>query len=303
MKKVVSLIYLLGIFQSLTAQNTAEIKQKLDSLANVYTEYKLNNQLQKERFEATITNEKWDSINFDPYRSDIKIQPFEITFSDSTYTSPIDGKKVITSRYGWRRGRAHQGIDIDLVTGDSVRSMFDGIVRFARYSSGYGRIVVVRHYNGLETGYAHLSEYQVKANDTVTAGDIIGIGGKSGNARGSHLHLIVSYKGNYINPEYLFDFSESNAIRNENLWVTKKWVTAQYHGSKRQTELELLTSKSMAEASHKEDSRKKIHVVRSGETLSGISDKYRISLSRLCKTNSIRKTSLLKIGQKLVVSL
>ncbi|MDO7136362.1 M23 family metallopeptidase [Algibacter lectus] len=303
MKKVISLIYLLGVFQSLTAQNKTEIKQKLDSLANVYTEYRLNNQLQKKRFEATITSEKWDSINFDPYRNDIKIQPFEITFSDSTYTSPIDGKKVITSRYGWRRGRAHQGIDIDLVTGDSVRTMFDGIVRFARYSSGHGRIVIVRHYNGLETGYAHLSEYQVKANDTVSAGDIIGIGGKSGNARGSHLHLITSYKGNYINPEYLFDFSESNAVRNENLWVTKKWVTAQYHGSKRQTELELLTTKSLAEASHKEDNRKKIHVVRSGETLSGISDKYRISVSRLCKTNSIRKTSLLRIGQKLVVSL
>ncbi|MWW23593.1 M23 family metallopeptidase [Algibacter lectus] len=303
MKKVISLIYLLGVFQSLTAQNKTEIKQKLDSLANVYTEYRLNNQLQKKRFEATITSEKWDSINFDPYRNNIKIQPFEITFSDSTYTSPIDGKKVITSRYGWRRGRAHQGIDIDLVTGDSVRTMFDGIVRFARYSSGHGRIVIVRHYNGLETGYAHLSEYQVKANDTVSAGDIIGIGGKSGNARGSHLHLITSYKGNYINPEYLFDFSESNAVRNENLWVTKKWVTAQYHGSKRQTELELLTTKSLAEASHKEDNRKKIHVVRSGETLSGISDKYRISVSRLCKTNSIRKTSLLKIGQKLVVSL
>ncbi|SFC32341.1 Murein DD-endopeptidase MepM and murein hydrolase activator NlpD, contain LysM domain [Algibacter lectus] len=303
MKKVISLIYLLGVFQSLTAQNKTEIKQKLDSLANVYKEYRLNNQLQKKRFEATITSEKWDSINFDPYRNDIKIQPFEITFSDSTYTSPIDGKKVITSRYGWRRGRAHQGIDIDLVTGDSVRTMFDGIVRFARYSSGHGRIVIVRHYNGLETGYAHLSEYQVKANDTVSAGDIIGIGGKSGNARGSHLHLITSYKGNYINPEYLFDFSESNAVRNENLWVTKKWVTAQYHGSKRQTELELLTTKSLAEASHKEDNRKKIHVVRSGETLSGISDKYRISVSRLCKTNSIRKTSLLRIGQKLVVSL
>ena len=303
MKKVISLIYLLGVFQSLTAQNKTEIKQKLDSLANVYKEYRLNNQLQKKRFEATITSEKWDSINFDPYRNNIKIQPFEITFSDSTYTSPIDGKKVITSRYGWRRGRAHQGIDIDLVTGDSVRTMFDGIVRFARYSSGHGRIVIVRHYNGLETGYAHLSEYQVKANDTVSAGDIIGIGGKSGNARGSHLHLITSYKGNYINPEYLFDFSESNAVRNENLWVTKKWVTAQYHGSKRQTELELLTTKSLAEASHKEDNRKKIHVVRSGETLSGISDKYRISVSRLCKTNSIRKTSLLRIGQKLVVSL
>ena len=303
MKKVVSLIYLLGIFQSLTAQNTAEIKQKLDSLANVYTEYKLNNQLQKERFEATITNEKWDSINFDPYRSDIKIQPFEITFADSTYTSPIDGKKVITSRYGWRRGRAHKGIDIDLVTGDSVRSMFDGIVRFARYSSGHGRTVIVRHYNGLETAYAHLSEYQVKANDTVSAGDVIGIGGKSGNARGSHLHLITSYKGNYINPEYLFDFTKTNAVRNQNLWITKKWVTAQYHTSKGQSELDLLTSKSMADASHKEDSRKKIHVVRTGETLSGISDKYRIPLSRLCKTNSIRKTSLLKIGQKLVVSI
>lgn len=303
MTKVFSLLCFFCVFNTINAQNTSGIKHKLDSLANVYTEYKINNKLQKAKLQATVIAEKWDTINFDPYRNDVKIQPFEVTFADSTYTSPIDGKKVITSHYGWRRGRPHKGIDIDLVTGDTVRTMFAGIVRFARYSSGHGRTVIVRHFNGLETAYAHLSEYIVKANDTVKSGDAIGIGGKSGNARGSHLHLVVSYKGNYINPEYLFDFSESNAVRNKTLWITKKWVTSRYHTSKLQSELELLTSQSIAVASQERDNRKKIHVVGRGDTLSGISSKYRISVARLCKTNSIRKTSLLKIGQKLIVSL
>lgn len=303
MKNLIPLICLLCICQSINSQDRTEIKHKLDSLAEVYTQYKIANQLKLENSIARITSEKWDSINFDPYRNDVLPKPFQIQFSDSTYASPIEGKKVITSRYGWRRGRPHKGIDIDLVTGDHVRSMFDGVVRFARYSSGHGRTVIVRHFNGLETAYAHLSKYAVKVNDTVKSGQIIGTGGTSGNARGSHLHLIASYKGNYINPEYLFDFSEKNNVRDQNIWITKKWVTSHFHTSKRQSQLDLLTTKSMALASQEKENRKKIHIVSRGDTLSGISSKYHVPLSRLCKTNAIRKTTLLKIGQKLIVNI
>ncbi len=296
-------ICLFCICQFINAQNKKEIAHKLDSLALVLTEYNIAKEQNTAKAIARITSEKWDPINFNPYKNEPLKKPFQIHFSDSTYCSPIEGKKVITSRYGWRRGRRHEGIDIDLVTGDPVRAVFDGVVRFARYSSGHGRVIVVRHYNGLETAYSHLSSYVVKANDTVKAGQTIGIGGTSGNARGSHLHLTVLYKGHYINPEYLFDFSENNKIRNQNIWVTKKWVTAEFHSSKKQTNLELLTTKSMAIASQEKENRKKIHVVRSGDTLSGISSKYHVSLSKLCKNNAIRKTSVLKIGQKLVVNI
>lgn len=302
MKKNIFLICLLFISQTISCQDITVIRHNLDSIVSVYAQDAISEELKTERPKVDITIENWDTINFDPYRYEIKKYPFNIQFTDSIYASPIEGVKVVTSHYGWRRGRPHKGIDIDLVTGDDVMSMFDGIVRFARYSSGHGRTVIVRHFNGLETAYAHLSKYEVKANDTVKIGQIIGKGGTSGNARGSHLHLVVSYKGNYINPEYLFNFSEQNTVRAQNIWITKKWVNSHYHTSISQSTLNLFTTQEEAIAAQEIENRKQIHIVRRGDTLSGISNKYRVSLSRLCKTNAIRKTSVLKIGQKLIVN-
>lgn len=301
MRKLVVLIFILCLQQTSNCQDYLAIKQGLDSIAKRYA-INVTNAPKIKAPQVNIKSNYWDTINFNPYRNQLKKYPFQIKFTDSTYTSPVMGKKVITSRYGWRRGRPHKGIDIDLVTGDSLVAMFDGIVRFARYSSGHGRTVVVRHFNGLETVYAHLSSYAVKANDTVKSGQLLGKGGTSGNARGSHLHLVVSYKGNYINPEYLFDFSENNKVRDQNIWVTKKWVKSHFHTSKRQSELELFTTEELAIAAQKKENRKKVYIVKSGDTLSGISSKYHVSLSRLCKANAISKTSTLRIGQKLIIN-
>lgn len=301
MRKLVVLIFILCLQQTSNCQDYLAIKQGLDSIAKRYA-INVTNAPKLKAPQVNIKSNYWDTINFNPYRNQLKKYPFQIKFTDSTYTSPVMGKKVITSRYGWRRGRPHKGIDIDLVTGDSLVAMFDGIVRFARYSSGHGRTVVVRHFNGLETVYAHLSSYAVKANDTVKSGQLLGKGGTSGNARGSHLHLVVSYKGNYINPEYLFDFSENNKVRDQNIWVTKKWVKSHFHTSKRQSELELFTTEELAIAAQKKENRKKVYIVKSGDTLSGISSKYHVSLSRLCKANAISKTSTLRIGQKLIIN-
>jgi murein DD-endopeptidase MepM/ murein hydrolase activator NlpD len=209
------------------------------------------------------------------------------------------GNKVVTSRYGWRKGKAHQGIDIDLVTGDSVFAMLDGIVRFVNYNSGHGKTVVVRHFNGLETVYAHLSKYAVKVNDTVKRGQLLGNGGTTGNARGSHLHLRVNYNGVAINPEYVFDFNDDNTIRSHELWVTKHWTTPYFHSSKRQSELELLVTENQAIESLKKE--KTIYIVKRGDTLSGISRKNNVSIKAICELNKIKTTSVLKIGQKLIL--
>jgi murein DD-endopeptidase MepM/ murein hydrolase activator NlpD len=236
----------------------------------------------------------WDHTVYNPYKDVIVKFPLQLQFKDSTYHSPIEKSKVVTSRYGWRRGRAHKGIDIDLVTGDSLYTMFDGIVRMSRYSSGHGKTVVVRHYNGLETVYAHLSEYGVKENDTIAKGHYIGKGGVSGNARGSHLHLVVNYKGISINPEYLFDFNEHNE-----LWITKKWTRPTSHNSKRQSKIDLLFSEEQALASLIK--QKFFYVVKSGDTLSRISKRNNVSINSLCKTNTIGRNAVLKIGQRLVI--
>ena len=246
-----------------------------------------------------IRKECWDTTVYNPYRN-VKVNfPVEIKFDDSIYTPPISFKKVVTSRYGWRRGRAHRGIDIDLVTGDSVTTMFDGIVRFSNYNTGHGRTVIVRHYNGLETVYAHLSKYAVKANDSVKQGQLLGYGGASGNARGSHLHLVINYKGVAINPEYLFDFSAQNIVHSKNIWVTNNWVLPGLHSSKRQTKLTVLHTKEEAIASL--EKRKKVYIVKRGDTLSGISSKNNVSITSICKSNYIKRTTPIKIGQRLVL--
>jgi murein DD-endopeptidase MepM/ murein hydrolase activator NlpD len=250
-------------------------------------------------FVNDIKSSHWDNTVFNPYK-EVKVEyPFKINFTDSSYSSPILKDKVVTSRYGWRWQRAHQGIDIDLIKGDEVVSVLDGIVRFAQYNSGHGKLVIVRHFNGLETAYAHLSSIVVKANDTVRKGQILGEGGATGNAKGSHLHLVASYHGVAINPEYLFEFGDTNKIRASELWVTKKWTKPFLHSSKRMTKLELLISEADALASLEKE--KRVYVVKKGDTLSRISRNNNVSIRSICIGNNIRSTSLLKIGQKLYI--
>lgn len=246
-----------------------------------------------------ITAEHWESTVYNPYKNELVEFPIKITFNDSTYASPVSRNKVVTSRYGWRWGRAHQGIDIDLVTGDSVFAILDGVVRMATYNGGHGRTVVVRHFNGLETTYAHLSRYGVKVNDTVSKGQYLGKGGRSGNARGSHLHLVVGYKGQYIHPEYLFEFTEANRIRAKEIYVTKPWTKAHFYSSKRLPKIEPITSEEALAAF--ENREKRLYIVKKGDTLSRISKNNNISIEALCKTNAIRRSSVLKIGQKLLI--
>ena len=124
-----------------------------------------------------------------------------------SFTIPIDGP--VTSRYKYRNGKFHNGIDLDLVTGDTVVSAFDGVVRYSRKNSGgYGNLVIVRHYNGLETYYAHLSKLLVFSGQKVRSGEVLGLGGNTGHSFGSHLHFEVRFYDSAMNPEELIDFKK-----------------------------------------------------------------------------------------------
>lgn len=248
-----------------------------------------------------IKAEYWNTTIYNPYRNATVKFPLQLKFTDSTYSSPVLHEKVVTSRYGWRHGRPHQGIDIDLVTGDSVVSVLDGIVRLAKYSSGHGKTVVVRHYNGLETTYAHLSHIEVEANDTIKKGQYLGKGGNTGNSRGSHLHFVASFKGEYIHPEYLFDFTSSDAIRTQEFWITQEWTNARFHNSRAMSNFNVLTSEEAALASLVK--KRTIYVVKKGDTLYAISRRNNLSISKICDANAIASTAPLKIGQKLVLEL
>lgn len=113
---------------------------------------------------------------------------------------------TITSEFGERDGKPHDGVDVELHVNDSVYSCFSGVVRMSKKHGGYGRVVIVRHDNGLETLYGHLHRFKVKPGDRVEPGQLIGLGGSSGHSTGSHLHFETRYKGRTINPEYIIDF-------------------------------------------------------------------------------------------------
>jgi hypothetical protein len=221
---------------------------------------------------------------------------------DSTHTKfvmPIDG--YITSRYGFRKGRYHNGIDINLETGDSVRACWSGKVRYAKWNEGgFGNLVILRHYNGLETFYAHLSKLLVAPNTDVKAGDVIGLGGNTGRSRGSHLHFEVRFYDAPINPEEIIDLAEKN-VKDQNLFVHKgifrpgaKPSDYYNNGHDHGMEVAMVTKPSTVSA-------KKYYKVKSGDTLSQIAAKNNTTISKICQLNGIRQTTTLQIGRSLRV--
>ena len=123
--------------------------------------------------------------------------------------------RLITSNYGPRWGRQHAGLDIKVYIGDTIRAAFDGKVRISAFNgSGYGYYIVIRHPNGLETLYGHMSKLIAKENQIVRAGDVIGLGGNTGRSTGSHLHFETRILGKAINPALMFDFPNQDVVSN-----------------------------------------------------------------------------------------
>ncbi|RMG82135.1 MAG: LysM peptidoglycan-binding domain-containing protein [Bacteroidetes bacterium] len=191
------------------------------------------------------------------------------------FVMPVEN--TLTSEFGWRDGRPHKGIDIDLEVWDPVKAAFPGRVRVARYYGGYGRVVVIRHYNGLETLYAHLHRFKVKPGDEVKAGDVIGLGGSSGHSTGSHLHFEVRYKGVPINPLSFISHEESKLVCDTLILKKTKHGFASYPKGT------------------------KFYVVKKGDSLYEIAKKFGTTTSHLAKINGIRRNSILVVGQTLRV--
>jgi len=191
------------------------------------------------------------------------------------FHSPWTGR--ITSSYGWRKNRPHYGVDIKLNTGDSVKSAFEGMIRVSKYSKSYGNVIVVRHQNGLETLYAHLSKRTVKAGQIVETGQTIGLGGNTGRSFGSHLHFETRYLGEPINPMDVFEITDTTfKVHKKNLDLTADNF-----------------------AFVKEVRRIKYHRVRSGDSLWRISRRYDVTINKLCRINKLNRKKSLRIGQKI----
>lgn len=248
-----------------------------------------------------VFNNHWDTTNIHAYR-DIELDSLPeataIRLVDSleSYHYPYIGR--ITSRYGPRRGRAHQGLDIGLKTGDPIYATFDGKVRLSKAAGDYGNLVIIRHNNGLETYYAHLSQRDVQVGDWVVAGQQIGLGGSTGRSTGPHLHYEVRYKGQSFDPERLIDFSNGNLRRDELLLKRRHFSIYSKYEQDFGDEEEVAKQE---EAERKAAAAVQYHTVRSGDTLGAIARKYGTSVSRICQLSGIKSTSILRIGQKLRV--
>lgn len=236
----------------------------------------------------------WDERNIDPY--DIDPKDFEgpvvlnlIDKSNNHFSSSPTNNGPITSKFGWRWGRRHAGVDIDVETGDPVYAAFDGIVRIVGWnSSGYGRFMVVRHYNGLETLYGHLNKAEVETNALVKAGDMIAQGGNTGRSTGSHLHFETRYEGNPFNPTEVFVFP-IGALKTEQLVLTPETFNVV-----RSSGVDEFTAGSKVKYRQSVFTR-----VKHGDTLSSIASRYNISLSELARKNKISINGNLMAGRKL----
>lgn len=157
----------------------------------------------------------WDTLNLDPYKFDLRELSGDIRLqvldADCGFALPAAG--AVTSGFGWRWGRMHAGVDIPIKTGDTIVSAFDGVVRMSTWYYGYGNCVVVRHHNGLETLYGHLSSRLVKPGDLVNAGQPVGLGGSTGYSTGPHLHFETRIMGKAFNPEQLIDFKKDSLLK------------------------------------------------------------------------------------------
>ena len=251
--------------------------------------------------DPNIFNDHWNTTSTHVYTDvDVNSLPestvLRLVDSLESYHYPYKGR--ITSRYGPRKGRSHQGLDIGLKTGDPVYATFDGKVRFSKYSGDYGNLVIIRHNNGLETYYAHLSQRDVEVGDWVVAGQQIGLGGSTGRSTGPHLHFEVRYKGQSFDPERIIDFNSGDLRRDELLLRRRHFSIYAKYEQDFGDEEEVAKQE---EAERKAAAAVQYHTVRSGDTLGALARKYGTSVSRICQLNNIKSTSILRIGQKLRV--
>ncbi|MFC5270090.1 peptidoglycan DD-metalloendopeptidase family protein [Adhaeribacter terreus] len=238
----------------------------------------------------------WDTHNINPYRKDGRNlkDTLHIHLEEpekKRYAKMPLEKTPITSDFGFRGYRWHYGTDIDLNTGDTIYAAFDGVIRISKWDGGgYGNYIVVRHYNGLETLYGHMSRPLVNVGTFVKAGEAIGLGGSTGRSSGPHLHYEVRYEGNPIDPERLYDFPDYKLISKD---FTITSALFNYYNSA------LKYKKGGSRSGATSARRAAYHKVRSGDTISEIARKYGVSQAQIMRLNRITGKTVLKLGRSL----
>lgn len=225
----------------------------------------------------------WDGSRVNPYQISIDSVPDSFLVDCRGFYPP--NVNVVTSECGERWGRFHAGTDMRLKIGDTVRAAFDGKVRITRVGvkkKGYGYFVMIRHNNGLETLYGHLSKVLVQPNQVVKAGEPIALGGNTGRSTGPHLHFEFRYLGNPINPKRILEMKEDSVyVKADTYLIERKTTFKEYY--------DYLHSPI------------KYYKIKQGDNLGRIARKHHTTVARLCKLNHIKSTTLLRVGRRIRV--
>jgi len=277
--------------------NQAPIDRKIKAVDSLMMQQLLMNEVWESP--AADLYEDWDNL----YAHKQTALPDSFRINLRNFCMPTTNR-VVTSNFGARWRRQHKGLDVKVYIGDTIRAAFDGKVRVVRYERrGYGNYVVIRHPNGLETIYAHMSKHLVGENEEVRAGQPIGLGGNTGRSTGSHLHFETRLCGVALNPALMFDFKNQDVVGDE--WTFNRSTYNQesaeatrlrgtggvYRGGDGLYET---ASKSSYQANSGDV---RYHKVKKGETLSAIARKHHTTVNALCNLNRIKKTVTLRPGQ------
>ena len=243
---------------------------------------------------------KKPSVTLDSIPDEIKIT---LVKDYSEFCFPM--KNVITSPYGWRErwDRPHRGVDIALNTGDPVKCAFNGVVRIAKSFGGYGNLVVVRHYNGLETVYGHLSRINVKQMQVVKAGDVIGYGGSTGHSTGPHLHFEVRFQYEPFDPEWILDF-KNYSLRTRVLYLNKTYFGISKPRNKKdiayKADKSIVKERPLTPATNAPKKKTEYYTVKRGDTWEKVAKKYKVSETQL-KSMNPSITGKLPVGEDIRV--
>ena len=280
--KVVAVVAFALISLNVSGQDLLARQAPIDRKLKAVDSVALIRQIHKEMgaYPAYSLYPTWDNVRVHAYGNTVTI-PDTFRIDMRGFCMPTTNTKI-TSKFGPRRRRMHNGIDVKVYIGDTIRAAFSGKVRMVKYERrGYGQYIVIRHDNGLETIYGHLSKQLVNEDQYVEAGEVIGLGGNTGRSTGSHLHFETRFLGQAINPGLLFDFEKQDI-------VTESYLFKKGNNRYRRTGSTAVAS-----------GNSQYYKVRKGDSLSRISQRTGVSIDRLCKLNGISRRTTLRIGQVL----
>lgn len=286
----------------------APVDKKLKAIDSVAIVHLIQDE-ESETEPAASLYPNWDNEYARGYNVEL---PAEYKIDLRDFRMPADSR-LVTSHFGYRKRfrRQHYGTDIKVYLGDTIRAAFSGKIRVVQFERrGYGKYVIIRHPNGLETLYGHMSKQLVQENQIVKAGEPIGLGGNTGRSYGSHLHFETRFLGQFINPEKLFNFEAQDVLGDYYLYRSsgRGTMLAAHEvvgGESEMSEEEALAiakadeSRAFQEKQIAEQRAKprNVHKVKSGETLSVIAKKHGTTVNKLCKINGITQKTILRPGQ------